>query len=353
MRWWRSLRRSIAGQTTGRTLWWLATGLVLAGVLALAGSVLALARVHEATEAIDRIARSEQLVVLTQESLVQADNAVIASFHDGTAAISGPGRDYENEMATAGRRLAQLAENNADNTVASQRIQVAQGLVISYVGFVAQANAHFRQAGDQTLAIAYLGYASRLLKEEIVGQLNDLRRTNQADYNQHFDAGPGHWFTWLLWLLPVVVVLVGLVWVQVRLARRFRRTLSVWFVLATALAFTVGIVADAPRQAGNQLRQAQRSVDAYGEASGPYINELRALQQYQLTSLMQETCPVCVVDSSAAATTAKTDPPSFEQAQRALDAVNAGSIGWTVALALLATMFIGVGFVPRLLEYQR
>ncbi|WP_212823601.1 hypothetical protein [Catellatospora sp. TT07R-123] len=328
----------------------LLAGLVATGVLTLIGPALAVQRVQDATDAIDHIVKSQRLIALTQESLIRADRALVASFDDQSVEVLGRGVGYENAVATAGRRLAQLAEHSVADTAESRNIQLTQGLLISYLALAGKVESYLR-IDAQALAAAYLSYASHLLYLEILPKLKELLHSNANAYDEILAAGPESQLTWVLWLLPVVMFLCGLVGVQILLARRFRRLLSLLFVAATALVLAVGVVAATPWLAGDQLREERKYTHDFA-----YFDQQAASAQAQLLPVVEGQCPKCLLDqpvSTAGGVKAKVSVPDFTRAQVIMEGVASGSIGWTSLLAVLATISSVLGLVPRLREYQR
>ena len=342
---------------TSRILRALRIGLLVVTLLAGGGVVIAKIRVQAATDTIrDRIARSSQLVVLAKEEFVKADNAAIDSFASGTALMSGPGVEYENAISTAGRRLAQLAELNAAGDVAMAQIQVTQGLLVTYLGLMAQADAHFRGGADATLAVAYLRYASGLLHKEILGQLDYLQDREELAYHDQVAVGPGSLLVQLLWLVPIVLLLAGAVWTQVFLARRFRRTFSVPLVAATVLVLVLAVFSASNLTAGGDLRSAGESRLAYVRASNQYVAELGRAQRASFAGLVRAQCSSCVDDSavdSGATQTRQDMSARWVQFSERLAAIATGG-GFTVNVVLVVIVFVLllVGIHPRIEEYR-
>ena len=175
-----------------------------------------------------------------RQSLVQADSEAITRFHrqdqdrgaEGTD-TAGPGVTFRAAVADAGRQLAQVSQADVGGA-AAESVQVVNGLLLTYGGLIEQA---FRPAVSEDLNLAYLKYAHNFLDEEILPQL-DAVRGDMEEARPDPPAGGRQ----VLWLVPLVVLAGLLVWTQVMLARRFRRTLSApllgAFLLLTGLAGT-------------------------------------------------------------------------------------------------------------------
>jgi len=176
--------------------------------------------------------------------LTAADTAVASSFRTGDVALVGPGAAYEDAITTASQQLVLAAENNVAGIQGANKIQFAEGLLVTYTDLVQQASTDFAgSGGGRTLAMAELGYASGLLHQKggILYVLNDLRRAEQATVTADLRSrwlGPGD-FWWLL-LAPFLAMLLLAAGTSYVLWHGFRRALSVR--LTAALVLTLGLV---------------------------------------------------------------------------------------------------------------
>src|SRR5262249_53903698 len=107
-------------------------------------------------------------------ALVKADAEVINSFQTDQVQLTGPGEEFQNQMAIAGQSLTQVAEHNMAGEPGSRRLELVEGLLVTYQGLVGQAVAHVRQAagerqaGVDALGVTDLWSASRLLHGNVV-----------------------------------------------------------------------------------------------------------------------------------------------------------------------------------------
>ncbi|MFG1610872.1 hypothetical protein [Actinoplanes sp. NPDC049265] len=216
--------------------------LLAAALLTLVGAVVAIdlgRRDAAALRAGEAPAREG--VAAARQSLVQADNVAITQFRDQgspSPASAGPGETYFSATAAAGRQLAQISQADIGGP-AAESVQVLNGLLLTYGGLIEQA---FRPTVSTDLNLAYLQYAHNFLNDEILPQL----RTLQSEIDQAQPARPGRG-RHVLWMVPLAVLAGLLIWTQLALARRFRRTLSVPLLLATVLAGLLGAVASLSR----------------------------------------------------------------------------------------------------------
>jgi len=187
--------------------------------------------------------------------------------------------EYRGVVADAVQRLAVLAERDVGDDADRQVLRVAQGLLIRYLGLVEQANLSLGR-GQGVLAGAYLRYASDLLHDSVLTELDGYRKVIDAELAEQRDS------TWrapastLLWLLPLASGLALLVLTQLYLAGRFRRRLNVPLAIATVGLAGLGLVAGQPVLTGGRFASAtaglERLVDApASDASQPAAPDRR------------------------------------------------------------------------------
>lgn len=231
----------LAGRLSTTRLWlrWQRGGL-LGGSVALFGvSLAALAGVQGTVSTVrDRTVPAIVEVSAAQVALVAANQAALDSFRTGRGKLTGPGTDYQNQLAVASQSLAELAQDNVAEE-AGQQLQLVEGLLVSYTGMVEVADADY-QSEDGSVrhiggaAVALWG-AWSLLHTQILPTLDRLRTMEETAFSKELSTG------WIapalipLWAAPAAALLAMLVATQVFLARRFRRLLNPPLIAATAL----------------------------------------------------------------------------------------------------------------------
>ncbi|MFE0461380.1 hypothetical protein ACFW1A_19245 [Kitasatospora sp. NPDC058965] len=190
--------------------------------------------------------------------LADADRVAVESLLSGTMRLSGPGRQYQEDLKNAHQALAQAAEHDATGAGGSGTLQAVEGLLVDYAGLVEQAHAN---ADQGVLAAAYLGYASRLMQAPdtgILARVEQLRRDERQAVDQRRQSrwlAPGV----LLWVLaPAAPGLALLVGTQRFLSRHFNRRLNPALLAGSVLL--AGL-------AGWGLLQALHTDRAFGSAT--------------------------------------------------------------------------------------
>src|SRR5215475_13817186 len=160
-----------ARSTTRRTLRRLLAGLLALTATVFVTTLLMFTRVHRTAETVrTRTAPSIVDPAAARLALVQADAAVITSFQTPEGQLTGPGEEFQNQMAIAGQNLTEAAEDNVAGELGSRRLQLVEELLVTYQGLVGQAVAHFWQPDGNALGGTDLFSASRLLHGQVVAQ---------------------------------------------------------------------------------------------------------------------------------------------------------------------------------------
>jgi CHASE3 domain sensor protein len=232
--------------TTRRKLLRLRAALLGATVLVLASSWFAFHEVHATIDTVrTRTAPALQEAAAARAALAEADALAINSFRSGEALLAGPGDRYQNRIAVASQSLAQVAEDNEAGVVGSRQLQLVEGLLVSYTGWIAQADAHHRQGGATALAATDLWYASRLLHTPgsgILAQLDALVRAQQEALDVQVADRETTFVSVALVLVPLIILL-GLLWrTQVFLRERFKREWNPPLLLATGVGVALFLI---------------------------------------------------------------------------------------------------------------
>lgn len=352
--------------TTRRQLHLLRAALLIGTVAALIGPLLAFQRVHETADTVrTNVVEALRQLAATEEDLVLADNAAIASFRSPQAQLSGPGIGYEHHISIASRRMAQVAELSIAGDAANQHIQVVQGLLVTYQGLIAQAHAHARAGGEDTLlAAAYLKNASDLLRGEILARLHDLQDEERRALDRELADGSSHPLVDVLWAIPVLLLLVLLLVTQVFLARRFRRTFSVLLVAATLVGLALAHQSWSATAAENDLRDARALLSRSLTTAREEAAAIGDTGRRDLDDLLRDHCSNCfgagtdrdggVVAEEAGVGSADADAPRAVAmaATEAEGAAEKGDVRLLVSLPILIAVLIWGALQPRVEEYR-
>ncbi|MGQ0778001.1 MAG: hypothetical protein ACT4NY_26925 [Pseudonocardiales bacterium] len=233
-------------------------------------------------------------VLATRAALVAADNAAINSFATGQAQLTGPGDEYQSQIAIASRSLAQAAGDNAAGEDGSQRIQLVEGLLVSYQGLIGHADANFRENEGSILGTTDLWYASHLLhiKEEsgILFQLNMLLEDQKSALDRQLSASSMTVVKAVLVWVPIVVLFVVLGATQIFLKRRFRRTLNPPLLLATVLLVGLSVVMSLTVISQHRLQDSRANLQQLVDDWGTQISVADAGGQRDLRDIVTRDC---------------------------------------------------------------
>lgn len=216
-------------------------------------------------------------------ALSDADRAAWQSFRSGAAQLIGPGQQFRDDLTTATDNLAHIAELDLGGAAGRDLLRAVNAQVVTYQGMVEQA-ATYRE-GLASLGLAYLGYASDLLHGGLLARIDQIAQYDrQAVDDWHGSA----------WADPVAVLVTGvlgvallavLVYVQVSMARRFRRILNPPLLGASVLVLALLVwttvvflrVGDAfDDAAGTGLPAVDRALQAQISTADANAGDLRA-----------------------------------------------------------------------------
>ncbi len=183
------------------------------------------------------------------EPLVVDAQTVVVELSDANTTVAGGFLAEPVFPASAQNRAsADLAQAAAAVTAASQRAgttpqvtELLQSLLTNmplYSGIVATAEADYRQG--QPVAAAYLAEANGLMRSTLLPAASSLYSLEQAHLAEE-NRQATHWPGQLILLALLAALLIALVYVQVRLARRFHRLLNPGLLLATVAALAMVI----------------------------------------------------------------------------------------------------------------
>ena len=309
----------------------------LAVMVLLTGVITALTATERHSATATASQQSEALVVRAQAIdtyLSDADTTAAGSFLQGQIQPSALRSRYEADLARASSSLAEAAQGNSHDNVASASITTMSVDIPIYSGLIQTATFNERQA-YYPIAAAYLGEANSLMQTTILPAAQRLYVVeNQQLSNNLHTAQEG----WLLALAAALLAisLILLVVVQIWMSRRFRRTLNLWLLGATAATVVLGAWF-----AGSMIAQSSRVNAATTAGSAPLvvftqarIGALRMAADDELTLLTRDSEPGYQPDfhateerlqrllKSAGSTTPATERREAEGALEALGGYN-------------------------------
>jgi len=238
-------------------------------------------------------------VSAARAALVAADRAAAQSFQIGTTRLTGLGGEYQNQIAIASQNLALVAEHNVAGDDGSEQLRVAEGLLVTYVGMVAQADAQHSPGGNQLqgdnlLSVASLWEASQILHDGdgkldgsgLLARVNRLRDSQEDALKHQLSSG---------WLsgraaalgLTVVMLFLLLLWTQVYLARTFRRRANGWLLAATLLLVLFGAGVSYTFTSQRGIAAAERALSEVEKEWGDQMSRALAKGQQSLAAVMK------------------------------------------------------------------
>jgi hypothetical protein len=259
----RSLRTLVLGagrSTTRRVLLLLSAGLVLATTAVFATGLTVLTRTHETADTVrTRTAPAIQGILTAHAALVQADRAAVRSF-TADADLVGPGEEFQTQIAVTSQSLTKVAEDNVAGARGSRDLQLIEGLLVTYTGLIAQADAQFRQPNGELLGTADLWSASYLLHRDDIGilaQLDELLAAQRQALDRQLATSAMTVGTVLVLALPILVLCVVLAMTHVFFRRRFRRWVNPGLVVATLALIALTWVVTRPLSATQHLEDSR------------------------------------------------------------------------------------------------
>lgn len=343
--------------TTRRTLRLLRGALLVSTVAALVGSLAVFLGVQRNARAVaERTAPAILDVHGAQVALLDAHGAAVRSF-DRDEMLLGAGEGYRDQIAVAEQTLTRVAENNAAGDRGSQEIQVISALLNGYRRLIEEASVYVQQSGttdNSALVYARVQDASSVLRQMLL-RLDRLRGYQTEMLDRQVDAGWTAPAAFLVWLVPVLVLLTLLVATQVFLSRRFRRTLNLPLVVATALTVLLAGGAAMSLVATARLdgtREAVRQVGAEWQAR---VRQAQDANDRNLAGLLggRDTPAAAAPDATPAAATDATVVRSAQAVERAETAADGHRIEFGLPIAsLLSTALILYGLQVRIEEYK-
>ena len=374
-----------ARSTTRRTLRRLLAGLLALTAMVFATTLLTFVRVHRTAEMVrTRTAPTIVDLAAARLALVQADAAVINSFQTPEGQLTGPGEDFQNQMAIAGQNLTEAAADNVAGEPGSRRLQLVEELLVTYQGLVAQAVAHFWQPDGKALGVTDLFSASRLLHGPVVTQpdhtlaqrggilweLDQLTQDQQRALDHQLAASSMTPVSLLAVLVPLLGLFGLLLAAQLTFRRRFRRRVNPWLLLATGLLLVNAAISVRSAAAQHHVEDSRATLhqlvaDRQRQGSAAEVMGQQALRElvYHARCARPGECGYTVELFSSYV--AGPMPPASSVASSRL-AAETGQVGAETAAAaagaglepaiyVLATMAVTavfLGFRPRLAEYR-
>jgi hypothetical protein len=371
--------------TTRRTLRRLLAGLLALTATVFATMLLMFTRVHRTAETVQtRTAPTIADLAAARLALVQADAAVIDSFQTPEGQLTGPGQEFQNQMAIAGQNLTQAAEDNVAGEPGSRRLQLVEELLVTYQGLVGQAVAHFWQPDGQALGVMDLFSASRLLHGPVVtlpdqtlaqrggilGELDQLTRDQQRVLDHQLAASSMTPVAVLAVLVPLLGLLGLLLAAQLTFRRRFRRRVNPWLLLATGLPLAMAAISVRSAAAQHHLDDSRATLhqlvaDRQRQGSAAEVMGQQALRELvrhirctrpgdcgYTVELFSSYVAGPMPPASSVASSRLAAETGQVGAQTAAAAAGAGLEPAIYMLAILAATAVFLGFRPRLAEYR-
>jgi hypothetical protein len=344
------LRRLLAAVLAATVLFWIVAAIVQYGLQGTA---------HSARNA---VSSAFQDAAQARASLSDADLAAWQAFSSGTAQLTGPGLQYQNDITNAEEALQHLATLQAPGSAGSSLLQTISGQLVSYQSLVEQADAEYRRdlalgtASKGVLGLAYLTYASTTLRDPqggLLASIDKLGGPGQRALGEELASPWANRALPLAFAVPALLTLSGIATAQMFLRRRFKRAISLPLLLAIAAACGLaGWLAVATWQADS----------AFAAARGTALPGLEGQWWSQIMRVDKEATALRATTTAGAPAASSRDglnPSATQAASSALDADLAsaegagGGLPAGIPVLAAATMaFCYAGFRPRLNEYQ-
>lgn len=271
-------------QTTPGKLRVARTVLVL-GVL-LSGSVgvyAAAARADTIRDIAEHLEPLNAKVTELYQSLADADATVAAGFLSGGVEPREVRARYDDDVALATARLAQVSAQADEELVTASRVATITTQLPVYTGLVERARANNRQG--LAVGVAYLRRASELMQSSILPAAAELQRRQAARLDDAYQRAGA---VSVVALAACGASLAGLVWAQIFLFQQTHRVFNIGLLAASAavLAGLFWWMAAEAASAG-PLASSHRHNQAISDALGPAqiaARQARAVESLGLVS---------------------------------------------------------------------
>lgn len=227
---------------TARTLRRLRVWMVAVSLVAAAACLLVFSRAHAAVDTLSN--RSAPAVQEADAAYVALVDAEATSAHDvrtGTAALGGPGGQYQNDIAAADKSLSQLVGDNVAGPDAASSLQLIEDLVVGYNQQVEQAYADLAQRSDNPLAVVDLSYSTRQAGE-LLGDLGKVRDAENAALTAKQSSAWLTGISYVVWIPGVVAAIALVAASHTLIRRRFRRRLNLRLAAAGVALAAMGLL---------------------------------------------------------------------------------------------------------------
>ncbi|GLZ40693.1 hypothetical protein [Actinokineospora sp. NBRC 105648] len=357
------MKGPLAPRSTGRSLLLLRNALVVLTALTLLLSWLAFRSVEAETTAVATTTAPALLgIANARTALAEAERSVTETFASDRSSLTGPGEQYQNQIALANQALTEVSADNAAGERGSTLLLSIQGLLIDYIGLIEQADAQQDRAAGTVppLATANLWYASGLM-DDVQSRLEALARLQQERLDEQIRPKP---VVDLAPLVLAVALVVVLVLGQRVLRVRFRRRVNPALVGATALAVLVLFTGLLSLLARFDLRAAAATLRGAAADHTAVVEDTSARGDRLLRDFLDHQCADtrCGTSVDRFRTTVRDpgrEPDTVAAAARSKAATSeiadASAGGWLPVLPIAAGLVIGLvvlGFHPRLAEYR-
>jgi hypothetical protein len=329
-------------------LFWIAATILLQGLQAAAHS------------ARDTLSPAYQDAAQARAALSDADLAAWQAFGSGTAQLTGPGLQYQNDITNAEEALQRLAALQAPGSADSSLLQTVSGQLVNYQSLVEQADAEYRKgialgtASTGALGFAYLTYASNAMRDTggLLANIDKLVGPGQQALHSQLASPWANRALPLVFAVPALLTLSGTAAAQMFLRRRFKRAVSLPLLLAATA--TCGL-------AGWLVIATWHADSAFAAARGTAFPSLAGQWQFQTARVdakakaLQATT---TTSASAASSEGGLNPSTTQAESSALDAdlasaEDAGGLPAGIPVLAAATVVLCyAGFRPRLNEYR-
>ncbi len=236
---------------------------------------------------------AEPLVVDAQTVVVElsdANTTVAGGFLAGPVFPTAAQDQASADLAQAAAAITATSQRAGTTPRVTALLQTLLTNMPLYSGIVATAEADYRQG--QPVAAAYLAEANGLMSGTLLPAASSLYSLEQARLSQENQRAT-HWPGEFLVLALLAALLIALVYVQVRLARRFHRLLNPALLLATVavLAMVIWVSVALAAEGGAVARSARAGSSPLGVLTHARILDGQARADDELTLVTRDSDP--------------------------------------------------------------
>jgi hypothetical protein len=271
---------------------WLRLNAIAIVLLAAAAAILGAFAVSDRQTAVGSARSANEPVLISTQtiytSLSDADTTAAGAFLAGRVAPAALQDRYQADLARASAGLTSAARQAGSSAAVETALQTVAIDLPVYSGLISTAQAD--NALGYPVGASYQGEASHLMRTAILPAASNLYRAERGRLGSTLSRAVDDTLI-IVALVVLAATLITLLWFQVGLSRRFRRTLNLPMLAATlaVVILAVWLAAALPAQSHNVHRANRQGSTLLGTETQARILALQARADDELTLVTRDT----------------------------------------------------------------